>query len=53
MKSSVEDPQGAANQAADQVSVPEVNAEPDVPEWSSDFLLTLHSQVRFARADWP
>ncbi|WP_285319735.1 hypothetical protein [Pseudarthrobacter sp. lyk4-40-TYG-27] len=53
MKSSVEDPQGTANQDAQQASVPEVDADTTVPEWSSDLLLTLHSQVRFTRADWP
>ncbi|MFF1883526.1 hypothetical protein ACFVVC_18880 [Pseudarthrobacter sp. NPDC058196] len=53
MKSSVEDLQGTTTQDAPRVSTPEVNAEGTVPEWSSDCLLTLHSQVRFTRADWP
>jgi len=54
VKSSAEDPQGTTNRDGQQVSAPaEVDVERTVAEWSSDFLLTLHSQVRFTRADWP
>ncbi|MGO4237248.1 hypothetical protein [Pseudarthrobacter sp. YAF2] len=51
MKSSTEDLQGTRSQDAQQVSAPD--PELTTAEWTSDCLLTLHSQVRFTRTDWP
>jgi hypothetical protein len=54
VKRSVEDLQGTKNQDAQKVSAPDqVDVERSVAEWSSDCLLTLHSPIRFTRADWP
>ncbi|WP_224023105.1 hypothetical protein [Arthrobacter sp. NicSoilC5] len=54
MKSSVEGLQDATDQDAQQVAVADsLDVQHKLAEWTSDCLLTLHSPVRFTRADWP